>query len=133
MKILATFILLFGLSCNGSKDISKQDAMAELGGTYNIVAMGSDDMSGKSMTLVFDPATSGISGSSSCNKLFGSYSAEGETLSFSKIGMTKMYCDGKMDVEQSFLQAMQAVNNYNFNGDQVQLRNDDIVLLTLSK
>ncbi|MEP2936334.1 MAG: META domain-containing protein [Gilvibacter sp.] len=133
MKIFAICMLLFGLSCNGSKNLTKQEAMTELAGIYNVTAMGSENVSGSSMTLKFDPETAAVGGSSSCNKIFGSYSAEGETMSFSAMGMTKMYCEGKMQMEKDFMQALQAVNKYRIKGDQIELLQDKTVLLTLSK
>lgn len=133
MKILVAFIVLFGLSCNGNKSLSKQEAMTELAGIYNVVQMGSKDVSGESMTLKFDPETAALGGSSSCNKIFGNYSAEGDTLSFSPMGATKMYCEGKMEAEKDFMQALQAVNKYRFKGDKLELLQDNTVLLTLSK
>ena len=133
MKILAAFIVLFGLSCNGYKNVSKEEAMTELAGIYNVVNMGSKDVSGESMVLKFDPETAAVGGSSSCNKIFGSYTAQGDSLSFSAMGATKMYCDGKMQAEKDFMQALQAVNKYRIKGDQIQLLQDNTVLLTLSK
>ena len=134
MKRIA-FLLLIGLltSCNGAKKISQQDAMAELAGEYQVISLGTQDMTGQSMSLKFDPETMAIGGSSSCNKIFGTYTAEGNTISLSSMGMTKMYCQGKMEVEKDYMQALQAVNKYRLNGAQLQLLNNQTVLITLTQ
>ena len=47
-----------------------------------------------------------ISGFSACNRLMGSYTLEGETLTFSQLGGTKMFCFDTQDLEDRFLQTL---------------------------
>ncbi|MBY0539150.1 META domain-containing protein [Patescibacteria group bacterium] len=47
-----------------------------------------------------------------CNQMGGSYSVEGEKLTFSKIFSTKMYCEGSQETE--FSQMLQNVAGYSF-------------------
>lgn len=52
--------------------------------------------------LLFDSATGRLSGFTSCNRLMGSYTATGNTLSFGQVGSTRMACLGP-NVEQQLL------------------------------
>jgi len=47
-----------------------------------------------------------LSGFSACNRLIGGYVLEGEALSFSKIGGTKMFCQEVADLEVQFMQTL---------------------------
>ena len=134
MKIFVLGILLLGLSCNSTKKtMTMEEAMTELSGVFTIDQLGGKNVSDQSMTLSLDPETAAMQGSSSCNKLFGTYYAEGDTVSFTGIGSTKMYCEGKMDTEKDFMQALQAANKFKLNGNKVTLLKDNTVLLTLTK
>ncbi|TGD81918.1 META domain-containing protein [Hymenobacter wooponensis] len=52
--------------------------------------------------LIFDSATGRLSGSTSCNRLMGSYTATGNTLTFNQVGSTRMACVGP-NVEQQVM------------------------------
>jgi heat shock protein HslJ len=134
MKIFALSILLLGLSCNSTKKtMTMEEAMTELSGVFTINELGGKNVSDQSMTLSLDPETAAMQGASSCNKLFGKYYAEGDSVSFTGMGSTKMYCEGKMDTEKDYMQALQAVNKFKIKGSTIQLLKDSTVLLTISK
>lgn len=44
------------------------------------------------VSIKFDTATNKISGNSGCNSFFGTYAADGDFVSFSKMGTTRMVC-----------------------------------------
>lgn len=51
-----------------------------------------------------------VAGSGGCNRFFGSYEQDGESLSFSPLGATRMACpQGTMRVEQDFFAMLGAV------------------------
>ncbi len=134
MKTLVTLcILTITLSCNTVKTGTNGNPAqpTELNGSYSVVSMNSKDMNANSMELVFNASTGEISGSSGCNRLFGSFTQNNGELAFSGFGATKMYCDGRMDLEQEFLQGLQVVNKYAFANGMLELKNNDQVLMTL--
>ena len=47
-----------------------------------------------------------ISGFSACNRLMGSYTLDGDTLTFGQLGGTKMFCFDVQDLEDKFLQTL---------------------------
>ncbi len=53
-----------------------------------------------------------FSATTDCNQAGGSYTADGEAVSFSKIFSTKMYCEGSQETE--FLQMLESVAGYSF-------------------
>lgn len=64
-----------------------------------------------------------VSGSSGCNRYFGSFSSEGlGEIRFSQMGATMMACPD-MDIEQEFLQALEHVRTYAVeeSGQQIKL------------
>lgn len=67
-----------------------------------------------------------ISGSGGCNRYFGGYElpAAGQ-VGFSQVGSTKMYCQGKMTVEDGLFQVFDKVSRYKFEGAHLLLVSDD--------
>ena len=136
MKTLTTLLLLtITLSCNTTKSSSSDDAKAMpiLSGAYSLVTMNNKDLTGSSIELTFNAESSSLSGSSGCNKLFGSYVQDGNALSFSGLGSTKMFCEGRMDLEQEFTQGLQVVNSTRLNNGTLELMNGDKVLMTFKE
>jgi heat shock protein HslJ len=64
----------------------------------------------KSSTLYF--GKDGISGSTGCNRYFGSHTLEGEKITFSQIGSTMMFCEETAQQETAFLNALKAAAGY---------------------
>lgn len=53
-----------------------------------------------------------FSATTDCNRMFGSYIAENGTITFSGIGMTKMYCNGSQEMD--FLALLENSSGYHF-------------------
>jgi heat shock protein HslJ len=74
-----------------------------------------------------------VGGSAGCNSYGGSYHFEGETLQFSELFSTMMYCapDERMQQESAYLAALGTVAAYRITDHQLELRNaDGTVVLT---
>lgn len=74
-----------------------------------------------------------ISGSGSCNNYFGTYVADGNTLSIGTLGSTMMACmpDELMQQEAAVLANLQAAATYTIEGDRLMIANaDGVVTLT---
>lgn len=74
-------------------------------------------------TMIFT-ATGTISGTTDCNKFFGSYKSDATKLSFGPFGSTRMFCEGSQ--ESVFLAAMEGVKNYTIDS------NKNLILTTSS-
>ena len=132
-------LIMFGLllSCNSAKQSTtngKSQASLELSGNYKVVSLNGNDVASEGLELIFNAETKSINASTSCNKIFGGYSQTGSQLSFSALGATKMYCEGRMEMEREMTQGMAAVNAVRLQEDgTVGLMNDDQLLMRIQK
>lgn len=74
--------------------------------------------------LTFKNDEASFSFSTDCNRGFGSYLKNGNDLSFSNMGSTKMYCEGAQEAD--FIQMLNEVKSYSFS------ESGDLVLKTNS-
>ncbi|RPD93294.1 META domain-containing protein [Aureibaculum marinum] len=62
-----------------------------------------------------------VYGNAGCNRFFGSFELkEGNGITFSQMGATKMYCSS-MEIEDQFLKVLNTADNYSINGDTMTL------------
>ena len=84
-------------------------------------------------TLVFDE-DSGVSGSTGCNNFFGIYSTDGDTMEFSGLGATEMYCEETTEQEVWMMAALAAATTYSVNSQTLELFDENgSRLLTASR
>lgn len=62
-----------------------------------------------------------VTGNSGCNRMFGRYALENDMLKFDGLGGTKMACDGRMELEQSFMNALMSVMRWKITGRTLEL------------
>lgn len=76
-----------------------------------------------------------ISGNAGCNEYFANYEVDGNKLSFSAIGSTKMFCgDGLMAEETAFMTALEKAASYRITGGSLQIfAADDTTLISFSR
>ena len=81
-------------------------------------------MTGTTLTMAFDQ-DGRVAGSAGCNRFTGSYSQDGENLSFGPAAATRRMCagpEGIMEQEAQFLKALETVATSRFEGDSLELR-----------
>jgi heat shock protein HslJ len=84
-------------------------------------------------TLVFDEE-SGVSGSTGCNNFFGIYSTDGDTIEFSGIGATEMYCQDTAEQEVWMIAALADATTYKIDSRTFELFDESGTrLLTASR
>jgi len=87
---------------------------ADLIGDWNLVSLnGHSLVEGSTITASFDGLK--ITGSM-CNSYFGDYTIDPDGLSFSNIGSTEMFCEGLMEQEQEYLDALADINGWSLEG-----------------
>lgn len=75
----------------------------------------------------------GVNGSAGCNSYFGSYTQDGQKLTFGELGSTMMYCEEAMEQETAFLKALSSVARYQIeDGKLLLLDNAGQTLITLA-
>jgi heat shock protein HslJ len=71
--------------------------------------------------FVLTPETHRVSGSGGCNRLTGSYTLNGDTLTFGQVAGTMMACLKGMETEKTFLQVFSKVNSWKISGQRLEL------------
>jgi len=73
-----------------------------------------------------------VSGFSGCNRLIGSYSLEGKTLTFSQLGGTKMFCFDTQELEDKFMKTLSKTHFWKYKRGKLCLFDENkIVIMTL--
>jgi heat shock protein HslJ len=75
-------------------------------------------------TLSFDTEAQ-VSGNTGCNGFGGSYQASGSDITFSDIIQTEMACEGVMEQETAYVQALLAATSYEVTSDQLVITYPD--------
>lgn len=76
--------------------------------------------------LVLDAEQGRVSGSSGCNRLAGTFTVEGEALSFGPLAGTRMACPPPaMELERRFHAALASVTRYAIDGETLTLASSD--------
>lgn len=93
--------------------------IAPLAGTqWKVDGMGAAAIVAGSEPSIAFSADGRISGSTGCNRFFGSYEQAGDALTFSGVGMTKMACldDGIMGQEMKFASILNGAASFTIDG-----------------
>jgi heat shock protein HslJ len=75
--------------------------------------------------FTLQPSSTNVVGFSGCNRMFGRYALDGASLKFDAMGGTKMACNGRMDLEQRFLDAFTRVAAWKISNDVLELSDTD--------
>ena len=67
---------------------------------------------GRRATIRFEPDTPRVAGFAGCNRYFGTYTLDGQTIRFGPIGMTRMACAEGMTLENQLATALEATRRY---------------------
>ena len=65
-----------------------------------------------------------VGGSAGCNNYTASYTVDGDALSIGQAATTRMFCEGLMDQETAFLNAMQSASTFELQSEQLQILDD---------
>ncbi|HOM67646.1 MAG TPA: META domain-containing protein [Brevefilum fermentans] len=97
----------------------------ELKGTsWSLVEIhGQPILEGTTPTLIFDEE--GIGGNASCNIFGGNYTLDKGKLTFDQLFNTEMYCEGAMDQETAYINALQEVVGFKIENGNLQLLDTD--------
>ena len=113
---------------------SAQDPAASLLGAWQLSAFGAADaptpaveVSEAQITFNEDGTVTGNSG---CNEFGGSYTVEGDQITFSEIVSTLVACeDPRMIQEQAVYQVLTETATFEIDGNTLTLTNNDMVLV----
>ncbi len=74
-----------------------------------------------------------ISGNSGCNSFFGEYTVEGGSLHIKGLGATRKTCPENMDLEQQFLNWLDAVDKYSIRRDELKVTTEQEKVLYFTR
>ena len=119
IKTLTLFLSLIILeSCGASQntssasDNSTNKTDVALSGNYTISTLEEKSVA-LNLSIQFDSETKKVSGFSGCNQFFGNYNVEGNNISFSPLGSTKMFCqEEKNAIETKLMASLSNVNMF---------------------
>lgn len=129
MKILICFVILLSAclftQCKSSTATGSSNAtlentywkLAEMNGMPVITPADSRDVH---FILTKTENQNQLKGFAGCNTLAGSYTVEGVKISFTTI-TTRMFCEGKMEVENYFTKTLSDATAYKINGNVLEL------------
>ncbi len=134
-------ILLFSILINGcgasqdAKTSFNQDMTDNtLNGDFTITTLDTQANIEQELTLKFDDATKQVSGFAGCNRFFGSYAIDGDKLTFSNLGSTKMLCpENDNKIETDYFKALESVTNFNVSDNSITLLNNKKEILKATK
>ena len=118
--LLLTLLALFFLTACGGSGGEAPD----LDGTeWGLVEMNGEAIPEDiEITIAFSEGQ--ISGQSACNRYFAGYTQEGTKLTFGQAGSSNLYCEGLMDFEADYLQALSEVKSFELKDDIMTLKNE---------
>jgi heat shock protein HslJ len=76
-------------------------------------------------------ADGGANGSTGCNQMGGGFSFDGDTIAFTPMRTTRMYCADAYRTEQELLKAFPDVARFVISGDRLELLTKDGVTLAV--
>lgn len=128
-KIIFAFLALIIASCGGSKEV-----IANLDGEYQLRLLDEEDVSAEDLSFTFNPSEKRISGETTCNGFSAQYTQENNVLSIGRAMSTRMYCEGRMEMEQKIISSLEDVARVEKNGkDLVFFSTDNRRLFTLTQ
>jgi heat shock protein HslJ len=76
----------------------------------------------RAVHFLLQPSNTNVVGFSGCNRMFGQYALDGASLKFNGLGGTRMFCEGRMELEQKYLAMFGQVGGWKVSGSTLQLR-----------
>ncbi|MCH8534270.1 MAG: META domain-containing protein [Flavobacteriaceae bacterium] len=87
-------------------------------GEFSVESLNGNDVQNHELTFLIDAEQNRISGQSSCNGYGVSYELEEGVLELGFVIATKMYCDGKMELESEFMSAVGRIHKFKYQDHQ---------------
>ena len=136
--ILILFSTLAIKSCGTSSASTLQEKntqpLTELDSTYRITTLNEKAITEYELVIEFNNETKQVSGFSGCNRFFGTYELNEDSLKFGNLGLTRMMCHGEVNtIENEFHQTITKINKITSDGDSITLLNNNDALIMATK
>ncbi|MBX3243743.1 MAG: META domain-containing protein [Acidobacteria bacterium] len=116
------FTLVFGLVLTFSL-VSSASAQTDAlsANHWSLVEMNGEAVANSRASVEFSTDRKNVSGNAGCNRFFGGVRVSRGTMRFSGLGSTRMFCDGAMEAETAFLDAVKSVTRYRISDNVLTL------------
>jgi heat shock protein HslJ len=133
LRLLTTCVVIAGCAVpgtggsNGAGAGSAEASSASLTNTrWKLVQLGADAVSvpdgPREPHIILQDGRA--AGSGGCNRMSGSYTLNGKSLRFTPMLATKMYCEGGMQYERPFFDALERTSAWRIDGGKLEMLND---------
>ncbi len=129
VKTIILSIVISFVSCNASKN-KKTKNQKMFATNYIVEKLESKKELTTKPTILFDLEKNKISGFAGCNQYNGSFTKKDNTITFSGITATKMYCQN-ISIEKDFLKALSNTASYKISENKLVFldKNDTILVI----
>lgn len=112
---------------------AKQSSEELYSANYEVTTLKDIDLGEDKPTIYIDTDENAISGNATCNDYRFEFKMDEKKMSMNRGISTKMYCDGKMEIEQSFMSMMGNVKYISQADEFLYLKDADNKLLIKAK
>ncbi|MBK8027580.1 MAG: META domain-containing protein [Chloroflexi bacterium] len=121
--MLSLIALMLALGLPALAEDGASDPLA--GTSWQLELLGGEPVGGDStVTLIFGTDGS-IGGNGGCNVYGGGYTVDGDSLTFTNVFSTMMFCDPTSQQETTYLAALNEASAYTFDGDRLVIVYDE--------
>lgn len=138
--IFALLILIYSCGSNQKNKSGVEEESAEtaenieLSGSYLILKIKTDNVASENIELKFDRIGNEVSGNAGCNRFGSGYERKGIRISFKPVVSTKMYCEGKMEMETAISEVLPQISQMVLQEEELVFMNEALdPLLTIEK
>lgn len=126
LSILAIGMILSASTCSNDNTRSQQALAKEAQGKWVLVSLQGTAIpltqeAEEAPYITLDSTATSISGYGGCNRLLGEVFLSHDSISFARLGSTKMYCEGRQEMEDAFLGALREANRFTITDDRLTL------------
>lgn len=85
------------------------------------------------LTVIFDENSKRVSGFSGCNQFSGAFIIKENSITFSKLISTHMYCDETQEIENLMIKCLSNTNSFSIDENRLILKNGETELIVAQK
>lgn len=126
LSILAMGIILSASTCSNDNAGSREALAKEAQGKWVLVSLNGTEIhlseeAEEAPYFTLDSTATILSGYGGCNRLMGEVYLSRDSISFARLGSTKMYCEGRQELEDAFLGALRQADGFTLKDDLLML------------
>ena len=140
-KFMCAFLILI-YSCGSNQENKSENSGVDqesaenlkLHGSYLIEKMKNENVTSEKIELKFDSILKEVTGNAGCNRFGAGYERTGIKITFKPVVSTKMYCEGKMEMENAITEILPQISQMILQDGELVLMNEELdPLLTIEK